>query len=236
MSNAQNGARIKVFGGSNDTHSVSGGGSGYVKNVTFQDFTNISESTRLDSRHIEWKRRWFILFEFDGLQGRGLTRGHVDVDNPIYLTQCYSSSTQQCQQFPATRKWIALAPYHRLAGFDCPFNRDSPLFELFALISTLPHTSLPTCYPAPCHSPAPAIRSLPTILSAPPSPIRSSPTPLPVLASISPPHPADPSQSKSPKSTTTTSPAPPPATSPTGPSRPSSVPPNATTSQPPAPT
>ncbi|RSH95621.1 hypothetical protein EHS25_000713 [Saitozyma podzolica] len=66
MSNAQNGARIKVFGGSNDTHSVSGGGSGYVKNITFQDFTN------------------------------------NNVDNPIYLTQCYSSSTQQCQQFPAT--------------------------------------------------------------------------------------------------------------------------------------
>jgi hypothetical protein len=43
MSNAQNGARIKVFGGSNDTHSVSGGGSGYVKNITFQDFTNNSE-------------------------------------------------------------------------------------------------------------------------------------------------------------------------------------------------
>lgn len=43
MSNAQNGARIKVFGGSNDTHSVSGGGSGYVRNVTFQDFVNNSK-------------------------------------------------------------------------------------------------------------------------------------------------------------------------------------------------
>ncbi|WWC69721.1 uncharacterized protein I206_103664 [Kwoniella pini CBS 10737] len=66
MSNAQNGARIKVFGGSNDTKSVSGGGSGYVKNVTFQDFVN------------------------------------NNVDNPIYLTQCYSSSAQQCQNFPST--------------------------------------------------------------------------------------------------------------------------------------
>lgn len=45
MMNAQNGARIKVFGGSNDTKSVSGGGSGYVRNVTFQDFRNESEST-----------------------------------------------------------------------------------------------------------------------------------------------------------------------------------------------
>jgi hypothetical protein len=43
MSNAQNGARIKIFGGSNDTQSVSGGGSGYVKNVTFEDFVNNSE-------------------------------------------------------------------------------------------------------------------------------------------------------------------------------------------------
>ncbi|KAK4687281.1 hypothetical protein P7C73_g2838, partial [Tremellales sp. Uapishka_1] len=40
MMNAQNGARIKVFGGSNDTHSVSGGGTGYVNNVTYQDFNN----------------------------------------------------------------------------------------------------------------------------------------------------------------------------------------------------
>lgn len=44
MLNAENGARIKVFGGSNDTKSVSGGGSGYVRNVTFQDFSNSSES------------------------------------------------------------------------------------------------------------------------------------------------------------------------------------------------
>ncbi|KAK8870023.1 hypothetical protein IAR55_000593 [Kwoniella newhampshirensis] len=66
MSNAENGARIKVFGGSNDTQSVSGGGSGYVRNVTFQDFVN------------------------------------DNVDNPIYLTQCYSSSAQQCQNFPST--------------------------------------------------------------------------------------------------------------------------------------
>ncbi|OCF72151.1 hypothetical protein I204_07416 [Kwoniella mangroviensis CBS 8886] len=66
MSNAQNGARIKVFGGSNDTKSISGGGVGYVKNVTFQDFVN------------------------------------YNVDNPIYLTQCYSSSAQQCQDHPST--------------------------------------------------------------------------------------------------------------------------------------
>ena len=39
LMNTEYGARIKVFGGSNDTNSVSGGGTGYVKNITFQDFT-----------------------------------------------------------------------------------------------------------------------------------------------------------------------------------------------------
>ncbi len=43
MSNAQNDARSKVFGGSNNTMSQSGGGSGYVNNITFQDFVNNSE-------------------------------------------------------------------------------------------------------------------------------------------------------------------------------------------------
>ena len=43
MNNAQNGARIKVFGGSNDTQSVSGGGLGYVRNVTFENFQVTSE-------------------------------------------------------------------------------------------------------------------------------------------------------------------------------------------------
>ncbi|KAJ9127028.1 hypothetical protein QFC24_001259 [Naganishia onofrii] len=38
MLNAQNGARIKVFPGSNDTKSVSGGGTGYVRNVTWENF------------------------------------------------------------------------------------------------------------------------------------------------------------------------------------------------------
>lgn len=47
MINAQNGARIKVFAGSNDTNSISGGGSGYVKNVTFQDFHCESELSKI---------------------------------------------------------------------------------------------------------------------------------------------------------------------------------------------
>jgi len=38
MNNAQNGARIKVWGGSPDPNSTAGGGSGYVQNVTFEDF------------------------------------------------------------------------------------------------------------------------------------------------------------------------------------------------------
>lgn len=38
MSNAENGARIKAFGGSASATSVKGGGSGYARNITFQDF------------------------------------------------------------------------------------------------------------------------------------------------------------------------------------------------------
>ena len=44
MNNAQNGARIKVFPGSNDTNSISGGGTGYVRNITFEDFVCNSKS------------------------------------------------------------------------------------------------------------------------------------------------------------------------------------------------
>jgi len=38
MSNAQNGARIKAFGGSPDLNSTAGGGTGFVRNVTFSNF------------------------------------------------------------------------------------------------------------------------------------------------------------------------------------------------------
>ncbi|EIN05315.1 hypothetical protein PUNSTDRAFT_146014 [Punctularia strigosozonata HHB-11173 SS5] len=38
MKNAQNGARIKVFGGSPFANSTAGGGTGFVKNVTFTNF------------------------------------------------------------------------------------------------------------------------------------------------------------------------------------------------------
>ena len=40
MVNAENGARIKAFGGSASSTSTSGGGNGLVQNVTFQDFVN----------------------------------------------------------------------------------------------------------------------------------------------------------------------------------------------------
>lgn len=88
MSNAQNGARIKVFGGSNDTKSVSGGGSGYVKNITFEDFRNISQSSRSTQKG---------------------SADSEDVDNPIYLTQCYSTPAQQCEAHPATREFTGLS-------------------------------------------------------------------------------------------------------------------------------
>jgi polygalacturonase len=39
MVNAENGARIKAFGGNSSPTSTSGGGNGYVQNITFQDFT-----------------------------------------------------------------------------------------------------------------------------------------------------------------------------------------------------
>lgn len=39
MVDAENGARIKAFGGSASATSTKGGGSGYVKNITFEDFT-----------------------------------------------------------------------------------------------------------------------------------------------------------------------------------------------------
>lgn len=38
MVNAENGARIKAFGGSSSSTSTSGGGNGYATNITFQDF------------------------------------------------------------------------------------------------------------------------------------------------------------------------------------------------------
>ncbi|KAI0701363.1 pectin lyase-like protein [Cytidiella melzeri] len=39
MNNAQNGARIKVFGGNPSPDSTAGGGSGFVKNITWTDYT-----------------------------------------------------------------------------------------------------------------------------------------------------------------------------------------------------
>jgi len=38
MTNAENGARIKAFGGSSSATSTSGGGNGFAQNITFQDF------------------------------------------------------------------------------------------------------------------------------------------------------------------------------------------------------
>jgi polygalacturonase len=38
MVNAENGARIKAFGGSSSATSTSGGGNGYAQNITFQNF------------------------------------------------------------------------------------------------------------------------------------------------------------------------------------------------------
>ncbi len=39
MVNASNGARIKAWGGSSSKTSTSGGGNGYARNITYQDFT-----------------------------------------------------------------------------------------------------------------------------------------------------------------------------------------------------
>ena len=78
MYNAQNGIRIKVFPGSNDTNSISGGGTGYARNVTYEDFVCESEPFSLQS----------------GRRGRHDSFGDPrspDCDNPIILTTCYSS-------------------------------------------------------------------------------------------------------------------------------------------------
>ncbi|KAH7925795.1 glycoside hydrolase family 28 protein [Leucogyrophana mollusca] len=71
MANAQNGARIKVFGGSPDANSTAGGGTGYVQasycsdNITFQNFQV------------------------------------MNVDNPIYLNQCYDTDADVCAEYPS---------------------------------------------------------------------------------------------------------------------------------------
>ncbi|KAI9566591.1 pectin lyase fold/virulence factor [Boletus coccyginus] len=73
MNNAQYGARIKVFGGSPYPNSTTGGGTGYVQNVTFEDF-------------------------------------YVNnVDEPIYLTQCYQTEASVCAEYPST---ISISDVH----------------------------------------------------------------------------------------------------------------------------
>ncbi|KAI0346446.1 pectin lyase-like protein [Trametopsis cervina] len=39
MNNAQNGVRIKVFGGNPSANSTAGGGSGFVRNITYEDYS-----------------------------------------------------------------------------------------------------------------------------------------------------------------------------------------------------
>lgn len=50
MNNAQNGARIKVFGGNPSPTSTAGGGTGFVKNITFSDYkvTNVDNPVIID--------------------------------------------------------------------------------------------------------------------------------------------------------------------------------------------
>ena len=43
MINVEHGARIKVFPGSNDTQSVSGGGTGYVRNIVRGTVERVSD-------------------------------------------------------------------------------------------------------------------------------------------------------------------------------------------------
>ncbi|EKM57997.1 glycoside hydrolase family 28 protein [Phanerochaete carnosa HHB-10118-sp] len=78
MNNAQNGARIKVFGGSPDPNSTAGGGSGFVKNVTYSDFQG----------------KPYAIVSADSLVS--------NVDNPITVDQCYSTPVETCAEFPST--------------------------------------------------------------------------------------------------------------------------------------
>ncbi|KAL4072085.1 pectin lyase fold/virulence factor [Scleroderma citrinum] len=82
MVKGQNGARIKTFGGSADQNSTAGGGSGYVLNVTFQNF------------HL------------------------TDIDHPILVDQCYSTSTDICAKHPSQ---VKLSNIHcTFASSTCP--------------------------------------------------------------------------------------------------------------------
>ncbi|KAF3314496.1 hypothetical protein TWF173_004579 [Orbilia oligospora] len=65
MVNAENGALIKACGGNSSPTSTSGGGSGFVKNVTFEDFCV------------------------------------QNVDYPIIIDQCYSTSDSTCATCPS---------------------------------------------------------------------------------------------------------------------------------------
>ncbi|CCL99569.1 uncharacterized protein FIBRA_01587 [Fibroporia radiculosa] len=84
MRYAENGARIKVFGGSPDPYSTSGGGTGYVQNITFEDFYGgcldlpVIVSTIINVMSLVY-----------------------EVDSPIITDQCYFTSTAQCEEYPS---------------------------------------------------------------------------------------------------------------------------------------
>lgn len=55
MINVEHGARIKVFPGSNDTQSVSGGGTGYVRNIVRKDVLRC-RSSELNGTNVDLAR------------------------------------------------------------------------------------------------------------------------------------------------------------------------------------
>lgn len=58
MINVEHGARIKVFPGSNDTQSVSGGGTGYVRNIVSNDVLRC-RSSKLNGTAVDLARHQF---------------------------------------------------------------------------------------------------------------------------------------------------------------------------------
>jgi hypothetical protein len=85
----------------------------------------------------------------------------VDVDNPIYITQCYSSSAEQCQKFPATRESPRLSCPGRAVS---DIQSKSPTST--SSMSPGPPLELSPTVPSPHSNAAPSARTSPLSIPA----------------------------------------------------------------------
>jgi galacturan 1,4-alpha-galacturonidase len=86
MAHAQNGARIKVFGGNPSPTSISGGGKGHVRSKLPN---TLSHCHVAHSSHCHRIDVTFKSFKVE------------DVDHPILIDQCYMTAAATCSQFPS---------------------------------------------------------------------------------------------------------------------------------------